>query len=95
MGQAARVADRVILTSDNPRDEDPADIAKAVAEGLTAHPRVETELDRERAIARSLEGAKEDDVIVLAGKGHETEQVAGETVRAFSDAEVARRVLGG
>jgi UDP-N-acetylmuramoyl-L-alanyl-D-glutamate--2,6-diaminopimelate ligase len=94
MGEAARVADRVILTSDNPRDEDPADIARALAAGLVGHPRVETELDREAAIARAIDGAKADGVIVVAGKGHETEQVSGSATRAFSDAEVARRVLG-
>jgi UDP-N-acetylmuramoyl-L-alanyl-D-glutamate--2,6-diaminopimelate ligase len=94
MGEAARIADRVVLTTDNPRDEDPADIARAVAAGLVGHPRVETELDREAAIASAIEGARADDVIVLAGKGHETEQVSGATTRAFSDAQVARRVLG-
>ena len=94
MGEAARIADRVILTTDNPRDEDPADIARALAAGLVGHPGVETELDREAAITRAIEGAGPESVIVLAGKGHETEQVAGTTTRAFSDAEVARRILG-
>ncbi len=94
MGEAARIADRVILTTDNPRDEDPGDIARALADGLAGHARVETVLDREAAIARAIDGADAESVIVVAGKGHETEQVAGATTRAFSDAEVARRVLG-
>ncbi len=94
MGEAARVADRILLTSDNPRAEDPGDIAREIARGLVGHPRVETELDREAAIARAIEGANAEDVIVLAGKGHETEQVSSATTRAFCDAEVARRVLG-
>src|SRR5262249_12350343 len=50
MGEAARDADRVVLTSDNPRDEDPSAIADAIAEGLSGHPAVERELDRAAAI---------------------------------------------
>ena len=93
MGEAARPADRVILTTDNPRDEDPAEIARAIAEGLRGHAAVETVLDREKAITRALEGAGEADVILVAGKGHETEQLIGTEVRHFSDVDVARAVL--
>lgn len=90
MGEAARPADVVVLTSDNPRDEDPADIARAIAQGLVGHAGVRTELDRRAAIAGAVREARADDVILIAGKGHETEQaIAGET-RHFSDVEIVR-----
>jgi UDP-N-acetylmuramoyl-L-alanyl-D-glutamate--2,6-diaminopimelate ligase len=89
MGQAARAADRVWLTSDNPRSEDPRAIADAIAEGLADHPDVLVELDRERAIVAAVRGAAAGDVVVLAGKGHETQQQARGADRHLSDAEVA------
>jgi UDP-N-acetylmuramoyl-L-alanyl-D-glutamate--2,6-diaminopimelate ligase len=93
MGEAARPADVVVLTTDNPRDEDPAEIAKAIAEGLEGHSGVRTELDRRTAIESAILEAKDDDVILIAGKGHETEQLVGTEVRHFSDVEVARAAL--
>jgi UDP-N-acetylmuramoyl-L-alanyl-D-glutamate--2,6-diaminopimelate ligase len=93
MGEAARAANRVILTTDNPRDEDPAVIARAIAEGLRGHASVRTELDRGKAITSAIEAAGEADVILVAGKGHETEQLVGTEVRHFSDVEVARAAL--
>jgi UDP-N-acetylmuramoyl-L-alanyl-D-glutamate--2,6-diaminopimelate ligase len=93
MGEAARPSDVVLLTSDNPRDEDPADIARAIEEGLRGHPTIRTELDRARAIASAIRDAEEDDVVLIAGKGHETSQIIGDEVRRFSDVEVAGEVL--
>ena len=93
MGAAARIADRVLLTSDNPRNEDPAEIARAIAAGLEGHPGVHVELDRAKAIARAIREAGPDDVVVIAGKGHETEQIGKSGPRPFSDAEVARACL--
>jgi UDP-N-acetylmuramoyl-L-alanyl-D-glutamate--2,6-diaminopimelate ligase len=90
MGHAARIADRIILTSDNPRDEDPREIAGAIAEGLAGHPRVEIEIDRATAIRRAIDGARPHDVVLIAGKGHETEQHLGDRIVHFSDAELAR-----
>lgn len=93
MGAAAAIADRVILTSDNPRDEDPSDISAALALGLGGHRAVETILDREAAIFAAIRNAYEEDVTVIAGRGHETEQwVAGRRI-PFSDRDVARRAL--
>ena len=89
MGEAARVADRVVLTSDNPRGEDPAQIAKAIRAGLEGHAAVEVELDRGKAIERAVRDAAKDDVVLIAGKGHETEQKIGDAVRPFSDVDVA------
>ncbi len=93
MGEAARAADVVILTTDNPRDESPAEIARAIAQGLEGHSDVRTELDRRAAISSAIRSANEDDVILIAGKGHETEQLVGTEVRHFSDVEVAREAL--
>ena len=94
MGEAARPADVVVLTTDNPRDEDPADIARAVAEGLVGHAGLRTVLDRRLAIEGAVREAGARDVVLLAGKGHETEQLVGTEVRHFSDAEVALAALG-
>src|SRR4051812_6443678 len=88
MGEAARPADRVILTTDNPRDEDPAAIARAIAVGLVGHPGLRTELDRRRAITMAIAEAGPTDVVLIAGKGHETEQLVGTETRHFSDVDV-------
>ena len=95
MGEAvARAADRAILTNDNPRGEDPAEIAAAVAEGLRrAHGQFEIELDRGRAIARAIGQAAAGDVVLVAGKGHEPYQIVGATVAAFDDRAEVRRAL--
>ncbi len=93
MGAAARSADVVILTTDNPRDEDPAVIAQALKQGLAGHPRVHLELDRAKAIERAIFDAADEDVVLIAGKGHETTQSIGSETRHFSDVEVARAAV--
>ena len=90
MGAAAAIADRVVLTSDNPRDEDPAAIVAAIREGLSGHRDIDVELDRAAAIASAIERAAPDDVVVIAGKGHERDQTAGDARRPFSDVDIAR-----
>ena len=85
MGAAAAVADDVILTSDNPRGESAADIARDIRAGLAGHPRVTVELDRSKAIRRALAGASPEDVVLVAGKGHEAEQLLPTGAVAFSD----------
>jgi UDP-N-acetylmuramoyl-L-alanyl-D-glutamate--2,6-diaminopimelate ligase len=88
MGEiAARLADRVIVTSDNPRGEDPMEIALAIANGFE---RTEIELDRRRAIRRAIDGAEAGDTIVVAGKGHETYQIVGPERRSFDDRDEVR-----
>jgi len=91
MGAAARVADRVIVTTDNPRNEAPADIARAIREGLGEHPAAFTILDRAAAIAEATRDAAPDDVVLVAGRGHETEQIFADGPRPFSDVEALRR----
>jgi UDP-N-acetylmuramoyl-L-alanyl-D-glutamate--2,6-diaminopimelate ligase len=93
MGAAASIADRVYLTSDNPRSEDPGLIAAQIREGIAARVQVATVLDRREAIRRAIAESGEDDVVLVAGKGHETEQtVAGRTL-PFDDAAEARAAL--
>jgi UDP-N-acetylmuramoyl-L-alanyl-D-glutamate--2,6-diaminopimelate ligase len=96
MGEvAARLADVVILTSDNPRSEDPRAIIDDIRTGIPARSgaSVAVEPDRRLAIERAMAEAWAGDVVVIAGKGHETTQTIGETVRPFDDREVARTAL--
>jgi UDP-N-acetylmuramoyl-L-alanyl-D-glutamate--2,6-diaminopimelate ligase len=95
MGEVAGgLCDLAILTSDNPRGEDPILIMNDVLVGLqrTGMPYI-AEVDREKAIRKALAEAREGDVVVLTGKGHETYQVLKDKIVPFDDREVARRVL--
>ncbi len=84
---AARDADLAILTSDNPRTEDPERILDDVEEGMgeTPHLRI---VDRRAAIARAVVIARPDDTVLLAGKGHETYQVIGKEKLPFDEREI-------
>jgi UDP-N-acetylmuramoyl-L-alanyl-D-glutamate--2,6-diaminopimelate ligase len=89
---ASELADRAIVTSDNPRSEDPAAIVDQVLAG--ARPGTEHEVDRRRAIALALEGARPGDVVVIAGKGHEQgQEFEGGRKEPFDDVIVAREAL--
>ena len=93
---AAELADRVVVTSDNPRSEEPSAIADEVAAGARAAGREPVVvLDRREAIVRALETARPGDVVVLAGKGHETYQVTAGRKEPFDDRLVAREALAG
>ena len=93
MGAEAEAgADVVVVTSDNPRHEDPQVIVDAVLRGMNERPYA-VELDRRRAIMLALEAATEADVVVIAGKGHETTQQIGDTYLPFDDREVTRALL--
>ncbi|HET7459392.1 MAG TPA: UDP-N-acetylmuramoyl-L-alanyl-D-glutamate--2,6-diaminopimelate ligase, partial [Gemmatimonadaceae bacterium] len=89
---AERKADLAVLTSDNPRTEDPARILDDVEAGMTGtnHLRVE---DRREAIANALATASPDDVVVLAGKGHETYQIRGTTKYPFDEKAIVRELM--
>jgi UDP-N-acetylmuramoyl-L-alanyl-D-glutamate--2,6-diaminopimelate ligase len=93
MGRAAsELADRVIVTSDNPRSEDPGAIVDEVLAGTTGD--AEREVDRRQAIARAVESAEPGDVVVIAGKGHEQgQEFEGGRKEPFDDATVAREAL--
>jgi UDP-N-acetylmuramoyl-L-alanyl-D-glutamate--2,6-diaminopimelate ligase len=86
---ATRLADRAIVTSDNPRSEDPLAIARAVAGDTGA----EIELDRRRAIRRAIDAAAAGDTVVVAGKGHEAYQIVGATTQPFDDRLEVRAAL--
>ena len=90
-GIAEELSDVPILTSDNPRSEDPAAIAEAVLAGMANEP--EVELDRRAAIARAIELAEPGDVVVIAGKGHEPGQEIAGQVHPFDDRAVASETL--
>jgi UDP-N-acetylmuramyl-tripeptide synthetase len=92
MGEAAsRLADQVIVTSDNPRHEDPVAIINEVIAGMGGDYHVEA--DRAAAIDRAISDAKPGDVVLIAGKGHEDYQDIGGVKLPFDDREVARRML--
>jgi UDP-N-acetylmuramoyl-L-alanyl-D-glutamate--2,6-diaminopimelate ligase len=94
MGAAvARGADVAVLTSDNPRSEDPRAIADAVLPGLVSAREHRVDLDRRAAITSALAEARPGDVVVVAGKGHETGQTIGGQTTPFHDRVVAREVL--
>jgi UDP-N-acetylmuramoyl-L-alanyl-D-glutamate--2,6-diaminopimelate ligase len=93
MGAAAAAADRVVITSDNPRSEDPASIVAMVAAGVPAGSDCECIVDRAEAIAFALAGADARDVVVIAGKGHENYQDVRGIKRHFSDVEQAMAAL--
>jgi UDP-N-acetylmuramoyl-L-alanyl-D-glutamate--2,6-diaminopimelate ligase len=100
---AARLSDFVVLTSDNPRSEDPARIMEEIRRGLApppepgAPPRQGTpflaEVDRRRAIDEAIRLAEPGDLVIIAGKGHEKYQVIGDRTLPFDDVEVARAAL--
>jgi UDP-N-acetylmuramoyl-L-alanyl-D-glutamate--2,6-diaminopimelate ligase len=91
--RAAELADQIVLTSDNPRSEDPLVIIADIASGISDSSKVTVEPDRAAAIAAGIGAARAGDVVVIAGKGHETTQTIGDTVTAFDDRAVARTVL--
>jgi UDP-N-acetylmuramoyl-L-alanyl-D-glutamate--2,6-diaminopimelate ligase len=97
MGMAAgELSDYVVLTSDNPRSEDPLAIMNDAMVGLRRYDTPHAaEPDRERAIRKAIENAAPGDVVILAGKGHETYQILKDGPIPFDDREVARRVLRG
>jgi UDP-N-acetylmuramoyl-L-alanyl-D-glutamate--2,6-diaminopimelate ligase len=94
MGHAvAKWADVAVVTTDNPRSEDPAAIARAILPGLEGAAHVVVELDRAKAIGDAIASAEPGDLVLIAGKGHETYQLAGGVSRHFDDREEARRAL--
>jgi UDP-N-acetylmuramoyl-L-alanyl-D-glutamate--2,6-diaminopimelate ligase len=96
MGEvASRLADHVIVTSDNPRSEDPEKILRDIEEGFPARSRHEKIVDRREAIEKSLALAHQGDCVIIAGKGHEAYQIIGRDRLPFSDRTEVERVLKG
>lgn len=95
MGEiSARLADHVIVTDDNPRTEDPASIRRQVLAGATGGSASVEEIgDRRAAIERAISLAQPGDIVVVAGKGHETGQEINGVTHPFDDREVVREAL--
>ncbi|MBI2252719.1 MAG: UDP-N-acetylmuramoyl-L-alanyl-D-glutamate--2,6-diaminopimelate ligase [Armatimonadetes bacterium] len=94
MGEAAsKLADLAIITSDNPRGEDPLKIIKEVKRGFVSGSNYLIEADRKEAIRKAINLAKKDDFIVIAGKGHENYQIFKDKVIHFDDFEVAEKFI--
>ena len=96
-GIAARLADRIWVTSDNPRSEEPeaiiAEIVAGIPPAVAGSDRTVAVADRKVAIRTALAGARAGDVVLIAGKGHETYQIIGSEVLPFDDREIARAAL--
>ena len=92
---ASRLADVVLLTSDNPRSEDPLAIIGQIRTGLGTGADVVVEPDRAEAIRLAVAMARPGDVVLVAGKGHETTQTEAGHARPFDDRVEARRALDG
>ncbi len=92
---AERLADQVILTNDNPRCENPDKIIADIMEGIAVKTDIVINPDRADAIVNTMHNASADDVILIAGKGHETTQIIDNKILPFSDRELARRLTAG
>lgn len=96
MGRVAgEIADLVVVTSDNPRSEDPRNIIRQIVEGIEQSGRRDylTEVDRRQAIRAAIGAAQPGDTVLIAGKGHETYQLVGDEVHHWSDQEEAAKAL--
>lgn len=87
-----KFSDHIILTSDNPRSEDPMEICLDAAKGIRQQEKLLIEVDRKRAIAKGIGMAKPGDVVLIAGRGHEPFQKVGARLIPFDDREVAREI---
>jgi UDP-N-acetylmuramoyl-L-alanyl-D-glutamate--2,6-diaminopimelate ligase len=90
---AARLADAVVVTSDNPRTEEPRRILEDVVAGIPDGTELQVETDRAVAIEAAIAAAGPDDLVLIAGKGHEDYQILGTTKIHFDDREEAERAL--
>jgi UDP-N-acetylmuramoyl-L-alanyl-D-glutamate--2,6-diaminopimelate ligase len=90
---AARLADAVVVTSDNPRTEEPGGILEDVLAGIPAGTTLQVDGDRAAAIAAAIATADADDLVLIAGKGHEDYQILGTTKVHFDDREEAEKAL--
>ena len=90
---ACTKADKVFLTNDNPRCEDPQQIFNDILAGMKGQTNYQIIPDRKEAIEKALATAQAEDVVIIAGKGHENYQLVGEEKRPFSDQETVRKFL--
>ncbi|MEI6532109.1 MAG: cyanophycin synthetase, partial [Chlamydiota bacterium] len=90
---AADLADKVYITSDNPRDEEPESIISQILAGIADKSHVCVEVDRRQAIAAAIKEAGPADMVLIAGKGHETYQIFSHRTIEFDDAQVAKESI--
>ena len=94
MGEvASKFADYVVVTSDNPRSEDPNEIIKDIQTGITLDSKIFVEPERSIAIQFAIAKAKKNDIVLIAGKGHEDYQILKDKTIHFDDRELARKAL--
>ena len=93
MGEAAISADHIIIANDNPRNEDPIDISKEILEGIPLNKNTDVILDRKEAIYKGVESLKENEVLLILGKGHEKFQEIKNNLFPFDDIKIAREAL--
>ena len=93
MGLAVKeLSDEAIITNDNPRNEDPEEIVKEILKAFDSQDHVSVELDREKAIKKAIERATPADIVLIAGKGHEKQQIFAHQIIPFDDCEVAKNI---
>ncbi len=91
---ASEYADIIVLTSDNPRGEDPSDIISDIIIGIKNINKIYKEIDREKAVALALKKAKDGDIVLIAGKGHENYMICSGEKKYFSDEITVKKILG-
>ena len=93
MGTSSQIADSIILTSDNPRDENPESIIEAILKGIENKKSVSVIVNRREAIEKAIREAEEEEAVIIAGRGHESfQEVAGDYIK-FKDSEVVSEIL--
>ena len=93
MGNAVNDADKIIITNDNPRDENEEDIAKDILEGVNLNKDVEVILNRKEAIRKGIDNLKNDSVLLILGKGHEKNQEFKNNTIKFSDQQIVKEMI--
>ena len=90
---AEEFSDNVFITSDNPRSEDPEKIVSEILKGIEKRDQIKIEIDRFKAIKESIEFAKKEDIVLIAGKGHEDYQILNDKIIDFDDRKIAYKFL--
>ncbi len=94
MGEVAdKYCEKIYITSDNPRNEDPQQIANMIVDGIKGSDKISMELDRARAIKNAINELSEGDILLIAGKGHEKKQIIGDKCSDFSDHEEVKKCI--
>ena len=94
MGEVAdKYCEKIYITSDNPRNEDPQQIANMIVDGIKGSDKISMELDRARAIKSAIDDLNEGDILLIAGKGHEKKQIIGDKCSDFSDYEEVKKCI--